>query len=423
MPLRTGAARMLFAAPPDVAAAATLLPVGLLFHEPGRFRTGWALVLVGRPVETADCLRLFETAPEEAVRRLTDRLAAALRDLIVEVGDRQTLRLVEEAEAIWLAESPERAARFARSRRVAAAGGGGLPLPRPTRARAHSRAARGARALREGPRGRAASTRAIVSETFPARVVAPLRARPGRGARARLARRPLGSRVPRRAVRADRAGGANRRAPSPTWRRRTSSPPGVVLYPLAWIAEGWAVWRVGGGVALALFAPPLLPGGFFALGWTERLVARGPRRARVAPRPRATAICARHLARAAARDHAGAGRSRGARARAPCSPRARSPRREPARHRRVDALRLRQLGVRRRHLRDDLRRVLRARRGGQRRRRRRSLVGTGGVGLHGAGGRDLALPRAASPTGRACVVPSSSASRRWRWRRPRSWRR
>ena len=29
-------------------------------------------------------------------------------DLIAEVGDRQTLRLVEEAEAIWLAESPER---------------------------------------------------------------------------------------------------------------------------------------------------------------------------------------------------------------------------------------------------------------------------------------------------------------------------
>ena len=91
MPLRTGAARMLLAAPPEVAAAISLLPVGLLFHEPERFRTGWALVLVGAPVETADCLRLFRTAPEDAVRRLTERLTAALRDLIAEVGDRQTL--------------------------------------------------------------------------------------------------------------------------------------------------------------------------------------------------------------------------------------------------------------------------------------------------------------------------------------------
>jgi len=50
MPLRTGAARMLLAAPPEIAAAVTLLPVGLLFHEPERFRTGWALVLVAHPV-------------------------------------------------------------------------------------------------------------------------------------------------------------------------------------------------------------------------------------------------------------------------------------------------------------------------------------------------------------------------------------
>ena len=125
MPLRTGAARMLLAAPPEVGAAISLIPVGLLFHEPERFRTGWALVLVGHPVETADCLHLYRTAPEDAVRRLTERLAAALRDLIAEVGDRQTLRLVEEAEAIWLAESPERrrdvTARAAWRRRAATA--------------------------------------------------------------------------------------------------------------------------------------------------------------------------------------------------------------------------------------------------------------------------------------------------------------
>jgi hypothetical protein len=46
---------------------------------------------------------------------------------------------------------------------------------------------------------------------------------------------------------------------------------GVVLYPLAWIAEAWLLRRVGGGGLLALFLVLLVPGGFFALSWSERL--------------------------------------------------------------------------------------------------------------------------------------------------------
>jgi hypothetical protein len=46
---------------------------------------------------------------------------------------------------------------------------------------------------------------------------------------------------------------------------------GVVLYPLAWIAEAWLLWRWGGGLLLALFIVLLGPGGFFALAWSERL--------------------------------------------------------------------------------------------------------------------------------------------------------
>ena len=46
---------------------------------------------------------------------------------------------------------------------------------------------------------------------------------------------------------------------------------GVVIYPLAWIVEGWLLWRWGGGWLLALFVVLLIPGGFFALAWGERL--------------------------------------------------------------------------------------------------------------------------------------------------------
>lgn len=109
MPLRTGVARMLLGCETNSneSPRVTLLPVGLIFHEPAAFRAGWALVLVGEPVPTDDCLDLYRTAPEEAVRRLTARLAEALRRLIVEAEDRQTLRLLETVEAMRREESPD----------------------------------------------------------------------------------------------------------------------------------------------------------------------------------------------------------------------------------------------------------------------------------------------------------------------------
>jgi hypothetical protein len=44
-----------------------------------------------------------------------------------------------------------------------------------------------------------------------------------------------------------------------------------VLYPTAWAVEAWTVWRLGGGGPLAVFLLSLLPTGFFALSWTDRL--------------------------------------------------------------------------------------------------------------------------------------------------------
>src|SRR5439155_492038 len=46
---------------------------------------------------------------------------------------------------------------------------------------------------------------------------------------------------------------------------------GLVLYPAAWALEAWAAWRLGGSSLVAVFLLSLLPAGFFALAWTERL--------------------------------------------------------------------------------------------------------------------------------------------------------
>ena len=114
MPLRTGAARMLLAAEAADVSPVTLLPVGLMFHEPGTFRTGWAVVAVGDPVATGDAVALARDEPEEAARRLTARLGEALRGLIADVDDRQTLRLVEHAERLWRQERAGAGSRWSR---------------------------------------------------------------------------------------------------------------------------------------------------------------------------------------------------------------------------------------------------------------------------------------------------------------------
>jgi hypothetical protein len=45
----------------------------------------------------------------------------------------------------------------------------------------------------------------------------------------------------------------------------------VILYPVCWLAEGYLVWRLGGPWLLGLFAALLVPGGFFAIAWRDRV--------------------------------------------------------------------------------------------------------------------------------------------------------
>ncbi len=270
MPLRTGAARMLLAAEADSVGPVALLPVGLMFHEPGTFRTGWAMIAVGEPVEAAAYVALARSEPEEAARRLTARLGEALRRLIAEVDDRQTLRLVEHAERLW---------REGRD--------GAAPPDAAARADWRRRATRAYQYLIHHDPARLEALRGLVERYVKDVEAASLRTAVGL--------RPPGARVVLRyAVRqlAILLGGL----PLALWGLGSHAVPywltwaavkllrpepdveatyklvaGIVIYPLAWIALGSVLWRGVGGWPLALFVVLLIPGGFFALAWSERL--------------------------------------------------------------------------------------------------------------------------------------------------------
>jgi hypothetical protein len=259
---------MLLAAEADGVDPVTLLPVGLMFHEPGTFRTGWALVSFGEPVPTADCVALARSSPEDAARRLTARLGEAMGGLIALVDDRQTLRLVEHAERLWRQER-------------------GGEWDATARADWRRRATRAYRYLSRHDPARLSLLRSQMERYIKDLDEAGLRTAvllkpPAPGVALRYAGGQLAALL----------GGL----PLALWGLASHAPPywltwaavrllrpsgdveatyklvaGVVLYPLAWIAEAWLLWRVGGGGLLALFLALLVPGGFFALSWSERL--------------------------------------------------------------------------------------------------------------------------------------------------------
>ncbi|MFN8625207.1 MAG: 1-acyl-sn-glycerol-3-phosphate acyltransferase [Candidatus Binatia bacterium] len=269
--LRTGAARMLLAAEagPDAARVA-LLPVGLVFHRPGAFREGRALVLVGSPLPTDDARAVAAAGkPEDAARLLTDRLTEALRAQILEADDRRTLSLLELVEELWQEETGLR------------------PADEKTRVDWLRRALRTYELVRAGAPGRTAAFRSKL-EGFARDLeqaglaVRQLSARRAPGVVARIVLGEglslllgaplalLGIAV--HVVPYQLTGWVVRRLDRTAEEEATDKiAAGLLLYPLAWALEGFLVLRFAGGWALAAFAAALFPLGMFALGWRERL--------------------------------------------------------------------------------------------------------------------------------------------------------
>ncbi len=284
--VRTGAARMVVAAG-DAGGRlpVTLLPVGLVYQKPGTFRTGRALVLIGAAVDVADCLRATTTtaqsaetsapagddgaAVEQSVRRLTDRLAAAMRAQIVEADDRHTLRLLGLVEELLREHdgTPPRneIARVAWQQRA-------MRIYRTLNERASDRLA----AFREGLEaydaaleraGLAASQlfrryswpvvlRFTFREVLPLLLGAPL-------ALFGMIAHVLPYQVTALTVRL---------IPHTDEEEATDKiVAGLLYFPLAWAAEAYAAYAGGGRWALIVFLAALLPTGFFALAWRERL--------------------------------------------------------------------------------------------------------------------------------------------------------
>lgn len=267
--LRSGAARMLLAAEQAAPLArVTLLPVGLIFHEPGTFREGRALVSIGPPLTSA-AAGGAPPGSEEAVRSLTAGLAVALRARILEAGDRATLRLLRAVEELWQAEA------------------GPLPQDEAARVEWLQRALRTYRLLAEREPARVQGLRreieSFAGEMEAARLAAPQLTRayaPRAVARfllregsALLVGLPLAlwglaaHALPYRVTAA-----VVRRLPHTDEEEATDKlAAGLVIYPLAWLAEALAVLWLGGGWSAAAFVAGLLPTGFFALAWRARL--------------------------------------------------------------------------------------------------------------------------------------------------------
>ena len=276
LPLRTGAARMLLGAAGQ-GMGVTLLPMGLVFHDPGTFRTGRALVVVGAPVPIADLVERHRADPERAVRDLTERLTAALRACIVEADDRDTLKLMRLVEAMWPRDDSDAPGR--ESARVAAL-------------QEVSRAYR--TLLQEAPDQVAAFRQRVAAysddlessrlaadalpASYPPRVVLRWALREGLPLVVGLPLALLGIVIHGIAYQLTRLA-VRMLAPGDEEQATYKILAGALLYPASWVAEGVAAWKLGGGWALAAFCVALLPAGFFALAWQERL-ARARRDAR-----------------------------------------------------------------------------------------------------------------------------------------------
>jgi glycerol-3-phosphate O-acyltransferase / dihydroxyacetone phosphate acyltransferase len=271
MPLRSGAARMLLEAEAALGGRlrVALVPVGLVYHEPGTFRAGRAFLQIGASLITDDLVELHAGDPEGAAQLLTERLAAALRREIVESEDRETHRLLTALESITRADAPA-GARDAAAR--AQWMRGAMRAYRYLREREPWRVL-GFRAEVErylADLGRAGLSDRVLTRRYEAGPVTRYVLHEGASLLVALPLAAWG--IATHFVPYELAGlVVGRLRPEPDEEATFKMVASVVFYPVCWLAEGYLVWRLGGPWLLGLFAALLVPGGFFAIAWRDRV--------------------------------------------------------------------------------------------------------------------------------------------------------
>jgi glycerol-3-phosphate O-acyltransferase / dihydroxyacetone phosphate acyltransferase len=102
-PLKTGAARIALGAAAEGAEGLQIVPAGLYYTAKSSFRSS-ALLYFGEPLGVAPAaLDANSEPPREAVRELSDRLAAALGEVTLNADHHQALSTVARAEEIFTA--------------------------------------------------------------------------------------------------------------------------------------------------------------------------------------------------------------------------------------------------------------------------------------------------------------------------------
>ena len=278
MPLRTGAARLALGAERAVGGEGrvTILPVGMVFHDPGTFRSASVQITIGSPVPTADLVAAHRDRPEEAIRAITARLTEAIGARIVEAQDQYTLDLLALLERAWREEAARR----------------GEPEPAPGEAAGYAlawkqRVMRAASYLTAREPHRVATLRHRI-EVYRSHLdeVGIAGSQLGQPYTAKLVFSYVATNVLWLALGLPLACWGIVSHAAPYWLTgqiakrlgRTSEEEatdkmaaGLVIHPLLWAIEGWLVWRFAGRGALVLFVLLIVPSGLLALVWRERL--------------------------------------------------------------------------------------------------------------------------------------------------------
>jgi glycerol-3-phosphate O-acyltransferase / dihydroxyacetone phosphate acyltransferase len=101
-PLRTGAARIALGAEAGSgwSLGLRIVPIGLTFDRKSLFR-GRALAMIGEPFTVADMRELHEADSVVAVRAVTERIAAALAAVTLNVQEAHDVALIDAAERLY----------------------------------------------------------------------------------------------------------------------------------------------------------------------------------------------------------------------------------------------------------------------------------------------------------------------------------